>query len=93
MFGRSKRLTSRHKLLAVRVARANFEKAAGNEIEFERLVRADENVKMIDPALIILFIQVAMAVFKYFKDRKASKLSYADLDDNEVFLGSIRFGA
>jgi hypothetical protein len=34
-----------------------------------------------------------MAVFKYFQDRKASKLSYTELDDQEIFLGSIKFGA
>ncbi len=93
MFGRSKRLTARQKLEAVRTARSKFELAAGNEVEFERLVHEDAKVKMIDPALIILFIQIAMAVFKYFQDRKASKLSYTELDDQEIFLGSIKFGA
>jgi hypothetical protein len=93
MFGRSKRLTARQKLEAVRTARSKFELAAGNEVEFERLVREDAKVKMIDPAMIMLFIQIAMAVFKYFQDRKASKLSYTELDDQEIFLGSIKFGA
>jgi hypothetical protein len=93
MFGRSKRLTRIHKLLAVRVSREKFELAAGNPVEFERLVREDGRVKMIDPALIMLFIQVAMAIFKFMRDRQASKLSLDSLDDNEVFLGSIKFGA
>lgn len=93
MFGRSRRLTARQKLEAVRTARSKFDLAAGNEIEFERLVREDAKVKMIDPATIMLFIQIAMAVFKYFQDRKASKLSYTELDDQEIFLNSIKFGA
>jgi len=93
MFGRSKRLTRAQKLLTVRVSREKYVQAAGNEVEFERLVREDNRVKMIDPALIMLIIQVAMAIFKFIRDRQAAKLTCDGLDDSEVFLGSIKFGA
>jgi len=93
MFGRRSRLAAAHKLLAVKVAREKFELAAGNKIEFERLVRSDRRVKSIDPALLALFIQVPLAVFEYMRNRKASGLSYAEQDDQTLFLNSIPFGA
>jgi hypothetical protein len=91
MFGRKKRLSQPHKRLAVQVARDKFSQAQGNKVEFERLVREDSRVKMIDPALIALFIQVAMAIFSYFKNRQASNLSTTSESDDDIYLGSIRF--
>jgi hypothetical protein len=91
MFGRKKRLSQAHKRLAVQVARDKFAQAKGNSVEFERLVREDSRVKMIDPALVILLIQVIMAIYKYFMNRQAVNLSATSETDDEIYLGSIRF--
>lgn len=91
MFGRKRRLSQPHKRLAVQVAKDKFALAQGNKIEFERLVKEDRRVKAIDPALIALFIQVALAVFAYFKNRQVQGKPVASETDDEIYLASIRF--
>lgn len=91
MFGRKRRLSQPHKRLAVQVAKDKFALAQGNKIEFERLVKEDRRVKAIDPALIALFTQVALAVFAYFKNRQVQGKPVASETDDEIYLASIRF--
>lgn len=91
MFGRKRRLSQPHKRLAVQVAKDKFALAQGNKIEFERLVKEDRRVKAIDPALVALFIQVALAVFAYFKNRQVQGKPVASETDDEIYLASIRF--
>lgn len=91
MFGRKKRLSQPHKRRAVQVAKDKFPLAQGNKVEFERLVREDRRTKAIDPALIALFIQVALAVFAYFKNRQVQGKPVSSETDDEIYLASIRF--
>lgn len=93
MFGRPKRLSLAHKRLAVRVAKDAFKQSGGNKVEYERLVKADQRTVGVDPALIALFIQVAMAVFQYFMNRQVSGLPVMVENEDEIYLGSIRFEA
>jgi len=93
MFGRPKRLSLAHKRLAVRVAKDAFTQAGGNKVEYERLVKADKRTVGVDPALIALFTQVALAVFQYFKNRQVSGLPVMAESEDDIYLGSIRFEA
>lgn len=88
-----KRLSLAHKRLAVQVTRDHWTASGGNVVEFERLVKEDRRTKAIDPALIALFIQVLMAVFQYYMNRKASGLPVLSQTDDEIYLGAIRYGA
>jgi hypothetical protein len=83
------RLGQRHKLLAARVAREAWRKSEGDKEVFEQLVKDDARVKSIDPALIILFIRLAMAIFEYFKNRQAVSLESAESDE-ALILGAVR---
>lgn len=84
-----RRLTRAYKLLAVRVVRDHREAANGDKAVFENLVKEDPRVKSIDPALIVLFIRLAMAVWEYFSSRQVS--ADAPESDDEVLLGAVRF--
>lgn len=88
-----KKLSLAHKRLAVQVAKTHWAASSGNQVEFERLVKEDRRTKAIDPALIALFIQVLLAVFKYYMNRQVSGLSVLSQTDDEVFVGAIRYGA
>lgn len=93
------RLGQRRKLLAARVARDAWRKSEGDREVFEQLVENDERtlrlkedakVRSIDPALIVLFIKLAMAIFEYFKNRQAVSLESAESDEALV-LASVRY--
>lgn len=87
------RLGQRRKLLAARVARDAWRKAEGDKEVFEQLVKEDDrikNVKAIDPALVVLLIQLAMAIFEYFKNRKSVSLESHESDEALV-LASVRY--
>ena len=47
-------------------------------------------VKSIDPALVILFIRLAMAIFEYFKTRQAVSLESSESDE-ALLLASVRY--
>jgi hypothetical protein len=84
-FGRrANRLSNSERLLAVRVGREKLAAAGGNSVEFERLVKSDARTQAIDPALIALFIQIAIAVFKYYMSRNASASAIADETDAQL---------
>lgn len=85
MFGRrASRLSNSERLLAVRVAREKLSAAGGNSVEFERLVKADARTESIDPALVALFIQIAIAVFKYYMNRNVTASASADETDVQI---------
>ena len=85
MFGRrASRLSNSERLLAVRVAREKLSEAGGNSVEFERLVKADTRTASIDPALVALFIQIAIAVFKYYMNRNVTASASADETDVQI---------
>jgi len=86
-----KKLNNKLKLLAVQVAREHFAAAGGNKVEFERLVRGDSRVAMIDPMLIILFIKIAYQVFEYFRNRPVNGASTAVETDVEIYTNSLRY--
>lgn len=82
-----RRLRQRHKLMAVQVARDAWSQSNGDRDAFENIVKEDQRTKSIDPALIILFIRLAMAIFEYFKNRQSVNAE----SDEEVVLGATRF--
>lgn len=93
------RLGQRRKLLAVRVAREAWRKSEGDKEVFKEIVendprvlrlKEDAKVKSIDPALVILFIRLAMAIFEYFKTRQAVSLESAESDE-ALLLASVRY--
>ncbi len=93
------RLGQRHKLLAARVAREAWRKSEGDKEVFKEIVendprvlrlKEDAKVKSIDPALVILFIRLAMAIFEYFKTRQAVSLESAESDE-ALLLASVRY--
>jgi hypothetical protein len=86
-----KKLNNKLKMLAVQVAREHFAASGGNKVEFERLVRGDSRVKMIDPMLILLFIKIAYQVFEYFRNRPVNGTMNAAETDAEVYVNSLRY--
>jgi hypothetical protein len=88
-----KKLSLAHRRLAVAIAKDHFPASGGNVVEFERLVKEDRRTKAIDPALLVLFVQIMMAVFTYFQNRQKTGLPVMSQTDDEIFLGSIRYGA
>ena len=86
-----KKLNNKLKMLAVQVSREHFAASGGNKVEFERLVRDDSRVKMIDPMLIVLFIKVAWMVFEYFRNRPVNGTASTVETDAEIYANSLRY--
>lgn len=82
-----RRLRQRHKVTAAQVAKDAWAQSNGDRDAFEQLVKEDQRTKSIDPALIILFIRLAMAIFEYFKNRQ----SVSAESDEEIVLAATRF--
>jgi hypothetical protein len=78
-------------MLAVQVAREHYATAGGNKVEFDRLVRADDRVKMIDPMLILLFIKIAYMVFEYFRNKPVTGNPAIDETDTEIYANALRY--
>lgn len=76
------RLKLRDRLKAVRVARTLTDKSE----EEAKTILTEEGVKFgIDPTLIILFLQIGLAIWRYLQDNKAAiRLSNADLYDAAI---------
>lgn len=90
--GLRRRLGRGHKSLAVQVSKDAWAQANGDREVFENLVREDSRTVGIDPALVLLFIRLAMAIFDYFKNRSTSVSGpVADESESDVVLGSIRY--
>lgn len=75
-----RRFTQLRKLQAARVAREAWAKSNGDRDAYEKLVKEDQRTKSIDPALIVLFIKLAMAIFEYFKNRQSVSVTESDED-------------
>jgi hypothetical protein len=88
MFGR-KRLTQSRKRTGAAIAAEAWPKCNGDEDLFLSLVKDDKRLVGIDPALIILMIQLMMAIFQYFKNRNTSAPSDESMD--EIIVNSVRY--
>lgn len=78
MFGK---LRLRQRRLAVRLGRKYNEQFDGDMDKIKSAIEKDEALVGIDPAMVILFVQLVLAVIKYFQDRKTSGV---ENDDDEV---------
>ena len=70
------------RLLAVRLARKYREQFDGDEDKIKASLKEDEQLVGIDPATIILIIELVMAAIKFFRNRNASEV--ANLSDDEL---------
>lgn len=72
------RLKLRERLHAVRVART----LAGKSEEDAKVTLESEGLRFgIDPALLILFLQIGLAIWRYMQDKNVSHLSNTALYD------------
>lgn len=74
----SARLKLRDRLRVVRVARMHAESSEG---ELKAALEADAVKFGIDPSLIILFLQIGLAIWKYMQNKDVSHLSNTALYD------------
>jgi hypothetical protein len=81
MFGQLRLRQRRH---AVRLARKYNGQFNGDVGKIKEAIEKDESLVGIDPAMVILFIQLVLAVIKYFQDRKTSGV---ESDDDDVLAG------
>jgi len=91
MFPFKPKLNRKSKILAVELTREYFAKSDGDIVEFERLVRTDPRAMGISPAMIMLFIKVALMVFEYFRNRQVSGLPDVPETDIEIYANSLRY--
>ena len=80
--GRTARPTIRQRRMAVQLARKYREQFDGDEQKVQAALRADENLVGIDPATIILIIELVMAAIKFFRNRKEAKDK--EMSDDQV---------
>lgn len=80
--GRTPRPTLRQRRLAVQLARKYREQFDGDEQKVEAALRADEHLVGIDPATIILIIELVMAAIKFFRNRREAKDQ--EMSDDQV---------
>ena len=71
----------RQKRLAVRLARKYRGQYEGDDAKIKEAIEKDEALVGIDPAMVILIIQIILAAIKYFQNRNTSGL---EMDDDEV---------
>jgi hypothetical protein len=76
-------LRLRQRRLAVRLARKYNEQFDGDMDKVKAAIEKDEALVGIDPAMVILIIQIIMAAIKYFQNRKTSGV---EMDDDEVLV-------
>jgi hypothetical protein len=81
MFGK---LRLRQRRLAVRLARKYNGQFNGDIDKIKEAIEKDESLVGIDPALVILFVQLVMAVIQYFQNRQTSGV---EIDDDDVLAG------
>ena len=70
------------RLLAVRLARKYRDQFDGDEEKIKAALKEDEQLVGIDPATIILILELVMAAIKFFRNRNASEV--ANLSDDEL---------
>jgi hypothetical protein len=76
-------LRLRQRRLSVRLARKYNEQFDGDMDKVKAAIEKDEALVGIDPATVILIIQIIMAAIKYFQNRKTSGV---EMDDDEVLV-------
>lgn len=69
------------RLLAVRLARKYRDQFDGDEEKIKAAIKEDEQLVGIDPATIILIIELVMAAIKFFRNRNASEVANMSDDD------------
>ena len=79
---RTPRPTLRQRRLAVQLARKYREQFDGDEQKVQAALRADEKLVGIDPATIILIIELIMVAIKFFRSRRESKDQ--EMSDDQV---------
>lgn len=72
-------LRLRQKRLALKIARQRRDEFNGDEAAMKEALAKDENLVGIDPATIILIIELVMAAIKFFRNRKEA----ADREPND----------
>jgi hypothetical protein len=70
------------RLLAVRLARKYRDQFNGDEEQIKAALKEDEQLVGIDPATIILIIELVMAAIKFFRSRKGEET--ANLSDDDL---------
>lgn len=81
MFGKLRLRQRRH---AVRLARKYNGQFNGDMGKIKEAIEKDESLVGIDPALVILFVQLVMAAIQYFQNRQTSGV---EIDDDDVLAG------
>jgi hypothetical protein len=81
MFGK---LRLRQRRLAVRLGRKYNGQFNGDIDKIKEAIEKDESLVGIDPAMVILFVQLVMAVIQYFQNRQTSGV---EIDDDDVLAG------
>lgn len=72
-------LRFRQKRLALKIARQRRDEFNGDEAAMKEALAKDENLVGIDPATIILIIELVMAAIKFFRNRREA----ADREPND----------
>lgn len=72
-------LRLRQKRLALKIARQRRDEFNGDEAAMKEALAKDENLVGIDPATIILIIELVMAAIKFFRNRREA----ADREPND----------
>lgn len=65
-------LRIRQKRLALKIARQRRDEFNGDEAAMKEALAKDEHLTGIDPATIILIIELVMAAIKFFRNRQES---------------------
>lgn len=63
-------LRFRQKRLALKIARQRRDEFNGDEAAMKEALSKDENLVGVDPATIILIIELVMAAIKFFRNRR-----------------------
>lgn len=77
-----------HKNRAARIARDLWNKGFRDRATFEAALRSDHRLVRIDPALVILMIKLALAIFDYFMTKGNVEATETDA---ELILAAIRY--
>jgi|GEM_PF-6588207 len=73
-------LSPRLRRLSVRLARKYRNQFDGDMDKVRAALKEDENLVGIDPAMIVLIIELVVAAIKYFKNRQVSGIGFDDED-------------
>ena len=85
-----RRLRQEQKLLASKAAKRVLA-ADLPRSEVRAALRAEARAAGIDPALIILFVQIAWAIYKYFTTNNVAPAAAEAMSDESAVLASVRY--